>query len=333
MEAGVQTPRRDAGAGLRLLPRLGVAAGADRAASRSRRRASCRATSFSSRPTSIRWMARSGTDKDFCDLHAWTEIYIPGAGWIGFDVTSGLLCGEGHIPLAATPHYRSAAPITGTVDAGERRRSRFDMSIERIHEAPRITEPFSDEAWQKLDALGDAVDRGSGGERCAPDHGRRADLRVDRRSSRRGMEYGGASGRPSAQLADDLIRRCASALRPTACCITDRASGIRAKACRAGPSRSIGARTASRSGAIRDAGRARKPGRATRIDRRAETLPSISPSRLGTRHRLCCCRPMKIRPHWMLKEGELPHERRSSAIRRSTIRKRARAWCACSNAG
>jgi uncharacterized protein (DUF2126 family)/transglutaminase-like putative cysteine protease len=99
-----------------------------------------------------------GTDKDFCDLHAWAEIYIPGAGWIGLDVTSGLLCGEGHIPLSATPHYRSAAPIVGKVSAGNCVFS-FDMRVDRIHEAPRVTKPFSDETWTKLDMLGDAVDR------------------------------------------------------------------------------------------------------------------------------------------------------------------------------
>ena len=99
-----------------------------------------------------------GTQVDFCDLHAWTEIYIPGAGWIGLDVTSGLLCGEGHIPLAATPHYRSAAPIVGNVSAGNCDFS-FEMRVDRINETPRVTKPFSDESWGRLDAVGDEVDR------------------------------------------------------------------------------------------------------------------------------------------------------------------------------
>jgi uncharacterized protein (DUF2126 family)/transglutaminase-like putative cysteine protease len=99
-----------------------------------------------------------GTRVDFCDLHAWAEIYLPGAGWIGFDATSGLLCGEGHIPLFAAPHYRSAAPIAGAVEPAKTE-FEFDMRVTRIREAPRVTWPFSDEMWTKLDRTGEAVDR------------------------------------------------------------------------------------------------------------------------------------------------------------------------------
>ncbi len=99
----------------------------------------------------------SGPAADFTDLHAWTEVFIPGAGWIGLDPTSALFAGEGHIPLSATPHPESAAPITGAIGRAEATLD-FSNVVTRIHEDPRVTLPYTEQTWAAITTLGAQVD-------------------------------------------------------------------------------------------------------------------------------------------------------------------------------
>lgn len=147
----------------------------------------------------------SGPEEDFTDLHAWTEVYIPGAGWIGLDATSGLFAGEGHIPLACTPHYDSAHAIEGMSDKCETE-FEYANTVTRVFESPRVSKPYREEQWEKIDALGVEVDK----ELQANDvrltmGGEPTFVSIDDMESEQWNTA--ADGEHKRQLADDLARR------------------------------------------------------------------------------------------------------------------------------
>jgi uncharacterized protein (DUF2126 family)/transglutaminase-like putative cysteine protease len=154
----------------------------------------------------------SGTDHDFTDLHAWCEVYLPGAGWVGLDPTSGLFAGEGHIPLACAADPRFAAPITGSMDECEVSFD-FEMTVSRVHETPRVTKPYTETQWSAIERLGGALDAAMAEEDIRlTTGGEPTFVSID---DMEGAEWTTAAVGPTKRhFADELIRRLRDRFAP-----------------------------------------------------------------------------------------------------------------------
>src|SRR5262249_61125240 len=154
----------------------------------------------------------AGADEDFTDLHAWAEVYLPGAGWVGLDPTSGLFAGEGHIPLAATPEPQSAAPVSGLVSECEVD-FLHEMNVTRIQEDPRVTKPYTEQQWNHLCEVADQVDDElAAGDVRLTMGGEPTFVSIDDMD---GEEWNTAAlGSAKLRLAGDLIKRLRASFAP-----------------------------------------------------------------------------------------------------------------------
>jgi transglutaminase-like putative cysteine protease len=169
---------------------------------------------------------------DSADLHAWAEAYLPGAGWIGMDATSGLLAGEGHIPLVCTPNAAQAAPIGGTVEPAKVDFA-YSMSIRRLNDAPRTAKPFTEEEWAQVEQVAHRVDADLEAQDVRLTMGGEPTfVGIDEPESPQwNIDALGPMSEPAVWLSSDA---CVRRWRPARCFTTDKANGIRASRCRVG---------------------------------------------------------------------------------------------------
>ena len=308
----------------------------DPAPSRPRRALRLRLSDPASSPTSIRSTGRRGTQNDFTDLHAWAEVYLPGAGWIGFDATSGMFCAARAI--SRSPPRRITARRRRSRARSDRREVEFafEMSVTRIREAPRITKPFSDEAWARLDALGEQVDADLKAQDVRLTMGGEPTFVSDRRFRSAGMEH--RRGRPDQarprRRPDPPAARRVRAGRPAALRPGQMVS--RRKPAALGLLRSIGARTACRSGKNADSDRRRSETRAApgRRHRRRRGASRRRTRGMRTRRRSDYVMPAyRGSGHWLQQGSRAAGQCRSRRFRSWPIPRSARAWRGCSSAG